>query len=77
MKKVFLRIIRLYQKTLSLDHGCAGKVTQSRVCRHIPSCSQYGYEAVDKYGVIKGGWMAVKRFISCNPWGSSGYDPVP
>jgi len=40
----------------------------------IPTCSEYMYQAVDKYGVIKGGWMGIKRLIKCNPWGKSGID---
>jgi uncharacterized protein len=46
-------------------------------CRYTPSCSQYGIEAIRKHGPIKGGWLTLKRFLSCNPWGGSGYDPVP
>jgi putative membrane protein insertion efficiency factor len=46
-------------------------------CRYTPSCSVYSAEAIKKYGPFKGGWMALKRIASCNPWGGSGYDPVP
>lgn len=46
-------------------------------CRYTPSCSQYGLEAIRKHGPFKGGWLTLKRFASCNPWGGSGYDPVP
>lgn len=46
-------------------------------CRYTPTCSAYAIEAVKKHGVIKGGWLATKRILSCNPWGGSGYDPVP
>jgi putative membrane protein insertion efficiency factor len=46
-------------------------------CRYTPSCSVYSVEAVKKYGPFKGGWLALKRIVSCNPWGGSGYDPVP
>jgi len=46
-------------------------------CRYTPTCSQYAVEAVMKHGIFKGGWLAVKRFLSCHPWGGSGYDPVP
>lgn len=46
-------------------------------CRYTPTCSQYGLEAVRKHGPFKGGWLTLKRFLSCNPWGGSGYDPVP
>lgn len=46
-------------------------------CRYTPTCSQYAIEAVMKHGVFNGGWLAIKRILSCNPWGGSGYDPVP
>ncbi len=46
-------------------------------CRYTPTCSQYGLEAIKKYGPFKGGWLALKRILNCHPWGGSGYDPVP
>jgi uncharacterized protein len=46
-------------------------------CRYVPTCSEYAIEAINKYGVIKGAFLAMKRIFSCNPWGGSGYDPVP
>lgn len=46
-------------------------------CRYTPTCSAYGIEAIKKHGPIKGGWLTIKRIASCNPWGGSGYDPVP
>ncbi|WP_088341649.1 membrane protein insertion efficiency factor YidD [Robiginitalea sediminis] len=46
-------------------------------CRYTPTCSQYTVEALQKHGLLKGGWLAVKRIGSCHPWGGSGYDPVP
>ncbi|HRG04130.1 MAG: membrane protein insertion efficiency factor YidD [Paludibacteraceae bacterium] len=46
-------------------------------CRYTPTCSAYAIEAVKKHGILKGGWLALKRILSCNPWGGSGYDPVP
>jgi len=46
-------------------------------CRYTPTCSQYTIDALKKYGVLKGGWLSVKRIGSCHPWGGSGYDPVP
>lgn len=46
-------------------------------CRYTPTCSQYAQEAITKYGPFKGGWLALKRILRCNPWGGSGYDPVP
>ncbi len=46
-------------------------------CRYTPTCSQYAAEALRKHGLFKGTWLAVKRIVSCNPWGGAGYDPVP
>ena len=46
-------------------------------CRFAPSCSAYAIEAVEKYGALRGGWLAVKRITKCHPFGGSGYDPVP
>ena len=46
-------------------------------CRFEPTCSSYTIQALQKHGLIKGGWYAIKRIISCHPWGKSGYDPVP
>ena len=46
-------------------------------CRYTPTCSQYALEAVQKYGAVKGGWLAAKRIARCHPWGGHGHDPVP
>lgn len=46
-------------------------------CRHLPTCSDYAMEAISRFGVARGGWLALRRLIRCNPWGTSGYDPVP
>lgn len=46
-------------------------------CRFTPTCSQYAIEAIRKHGIIKGGYLAVRRILRCNPWGGHGYDPVP
>jgi uncharacterized protein len=66
---ILVGIIRLYQLFLSPLMG--------KSCRFTPTCSVYGIEAIKKHGPIKGGWLTVKRVIRCNPWGGSGYDPVP
>ncbi|MBO9153226.1 membrane protein insertion efficiency factor YidD [Chitinophaga sp. MAH-28] len=65
----FIILIKLYQWCISPWLG-------SR-CRYTPTCSQYGLEAFKKHGPFKGGWLTVKRILSCNPWGGHGYDPVP
>ncbi|GMR16879.1 MAG: membrane protein insertion efficiency factor YidD [Gammaproteobacteria bacterium] len=46
-------------------------------CRFTPTCSEYAQTAVMRFGVLKGGWISIKRIVSCHPWGKSGYDPVP
>jgi putative membrane protein insertion efficiency factor len=61
-------MIRLYQWMISPWLGPK--------CRFVPSCSQYAIEAFRKYGLFKGGWMAIRRISRCHPWGGSGHDPV-
>lgn len=46
-------------------------------CKHFPSCSEYGYVAIDRFGMVKGGWLTLKRIARCGPNGKGGYDPVP
>lgn len=72
-------IIKIYQKTLSFDHGFMGKLfPNTRYCRYHPSCSEYGYTAIERFGSIKGGYMATARVLRCNPWSTRDpYDPVP
>jgi putative membrane protein insertion efficiency factor len=66
----FLALIRAYQATLS-------KAMAPNSCRFYPSCSHYGYQAIYKHGIIKGGWLTVWRILRCNPWNPGGYDPIP
>lgn len=68
MKKILIFLIRCYQKVPGPWH---------RECRFVPTCSNYAIEAINNYGSIKGGLMALKRIGRCNPFGGSGYDPVP
>jgi putative membrane protein insertion efficiency factor len=68
LSTLFIAIIRFYQAAISPFLGAR--------CRFTPTCSAYGLEAIQKYGPFKGGWMTIKRFMSCHPWGRSGYDPV-
>jgi putative membrane protein insertion efficiency factor len=77
MKNFFLSLIRFYQKTFSPDHGPYRKKYPHGYCRFYPSCSQYAYEAVDRFGILKGAWLGLKRVIRCNPFNSGGNDPVP
>lgn len=75
-KFLALKLIRAYQKTLSLDHGPLSFLYSEGFCRFHPTCSQYTYEAIDKYGVFKGSWLGLKRICRCNPWNKGGEDPV-
>lgn len=77
MKKVFLLLIRFYQKTLSLDKGILGWFISERSCRFHPTCSEYTYQAIDKFGILKGGWIGIRRIMRCHPWNDGGYDPIP
>ncbi|NUQ73239.1 MAG: membrane protein insertion efficiency factor YidD [Polyangiaceae bacterium] len=65
-----LALIRLYQMTFS-------RALPPNTCRFYPTCSHYGYQAIFKYGVLKGGWMATWRVLRCNPFNPGGIDPVP
>jgi len=69
MKTIAMSLIRLYQNTLSRVLPPA--------CRFYPSCSQYTYEAISRYGFLRGGWLGVKRIVRCQPFNPGGYDPVP
>ncbi|MFA6423075.1 MAG: membrane protein insertion efficiency factor YidD [Patescibacteria group bacterium] len=75
-KKIALFLIRLYQHTLSLDHGPLRHLYKHGVCRFHPTCSEYTYQAINKYGVIKGSYLGVKRISRCNPFQSGGNDPL-
>ena len=70
MKIVFIELIKFYRKYLS---GLKAAPT----CKFIPTCSEYALEAIEKYGVFKGGILSVWRILRCNPFSKGGYDPVP
>jgi putative membrane protein insertion efficiency factor len=67
---LLLAFIRLYQATFS-------RALPPNTCRFYPTCSHYGYQAIYKYGALKGGWMATWRVLRCNPFNPGGIDPVP
>lgn len=69
MKRLLLSTVRFYQRFIS--------PMSPPSCRFTPSCSQYSYEAISKYGIIKGVWLSIKRVGRCNPWNPGGYDPIP
>lgn len=68
MKKIFLFSLKIYQKYISPLKGAT--------CRFYPSCSQYMIEAIEKYGVLRGCFLGIKRIAKCHPWHPGGYDPV-
>lgn len=68
MKILLIKMIRLYQKIPGNFHNS---------CRYIPTCSNYAIEALEKHGTIRGSYLTIRRILRCNPWGGSGYDPVP
>ncbi|MFD1315833.1 membrane protein insertion efficiency factor YidD [Namhaeicola litoreus] len=65
----FILLIRFYQAAISPYFPST--------CRYSPTCSHYGIEALKKHGLLRGGWLTIKRISRCHPWGGKGYDPVP
>lgn len=70
-------LIKIYQFFFSFDHSFWAKYSNHRICIHEPSCSQYTYEAIDRFGLILGSIMGFFRIMRCNPFAEGGYDPVP
>ncbi|MGB3075251.1 MAG: membrane protein insertion efficiency factor YidD [Chitinophagales bacterium] len=69
LSSFLIAVVRFYQRIIS--------PWLMPVCRYTPTCSEYAVQAIIKYGPFKGGWLAIKRIVSCNPWGGHGHDPVP
>lgn len=69
MKRLLLSLIRFYRRAVS--------PYKKPCCRYIPTCSAYAFEAIEKYGAAKGGWLALRRVLRCHPFRPGGYDPVP
>jgi putative membrane protein insertion efficiency factor len=69
VKRLLLALVRVYQYVMSpwLGHRC----------RFFPSCSEYTIEALQKYGVVKGLWLGIRRVARCHPWNPGGFDPLP
>lgn len=68
MKKILIKLIRIYRKYIS--------PMKAPCCRFYPTCSQYAIEAIEKYGALKGSFLAIKRILKCHPFNKGGYDPV-
>lgn len=75
-KRMALQAIVFYQHTLSPDHGPLGGISRGLGCRFVPTCSQYAYNAIVKYGVLRGSYLGLRRLLRCHPWSRGGYDPV-
>ncbi|MGC8780347.1 MAG: membrane protein insertion efficiency factor YidD [Anaerolineae bacterium] len=69
MKRLALAVIRFYRRWISPGLPPS--------CRFYPTCSEYTYQAVEKYGVLRGGWLGVRRIARCHPFNPGGFDPVP
>lgn len=69
MRKVAVALIVMYQRVISPMLGPA--------CRYQPTCSEYAREAIERYGLARGGWLSVRRIARCHPFHEGGYDPVP
>ncbi len=69
MKRLLLALIRFYQRAISPGLPAA--------CRYEPTCSRYSYEAIERYGALRGSWLGLRRLLRCHPFHRGGYDPVP
>ncbi len=76
LKKIILSSIKLYQKTISPDHGIFSSCLSNYGCRFYPTCSEYAYQAISHYGLIRGIFIGIKRISKCHPFSQGGYDPI-
>lgn len=76
-RALLLGLIKIYQKTLSPDHGILSARFPFGVCKYSPTCSEYAYQSIKQYGVIRGVLVAINRVLRCNPLARGGYDPIP
>ncbi len=77
MKRLVLASIRFYQRYLSPDTGILRSLwLVDSACRFRPTCSEYAYQAINRYGILRGSLLGVKRIVRCHPWNAGGYDPL-
>jgi len=69
VRTIILGFISFYREVIS--------PLTPKSCRYLPTCSEYGYEAIQKHGIMKGGWLLLKRLVRCHPFCKGGFDPVP
>lgn len=78
MKQLFLQLIRFYQKHLNLDNPVMKALfLTDAACRFHPTCSEYMYQALQKFGIIRGLHLGIRRIFRCHPFGTGGFDPIP
>ena len=78
LQRLSLALIVWYQAVWSPDHSPSAKIRcPYGYCRYTPTCSQYGYTAIEKHGFFKGSWLTFWRIMRCNSWSKGGLDPVP
>jgi putative membrane protein insertion efficiency factor len=78
MKHLLLKAIRFYQRYLSFDTGILKYLfLTDKACRFTPTCSEYTYQAIERYDIIAGLWLGFRRILRCHPWSKGGFDPVP
>jgi putative membrane protein insertion efficiency factor len=75
-KKIILKLIKLYQHTLSPDHSWLRFFRITGTCKFYPTCSDYTYQGIEKYGILKGTWLGIKRIFRCHPFSSGGIDEI-
>jgi putative membrane protein insertion efficiency factor len=76
MKLLLIKLIELYQRTLSPDTGWPSIKYPGGYCKYVPHCSEYAKQAIMKRGAVVGSFLAIWRILRCNPWSKGGYDPV-
>ena len=76
LKNLTLFLIRVYQKTISPDHGVIKFFLRRGVCIYQPTCSEYAHQAIKEFGIAKGAWLGAKRLARCHPWHAGGNDPL-
>jgi len=76
MKSIILKLIKIYQALLSPDHSWVRFFRKTKTCKFYPTCSEYTYSAIEKYGIFKGTFLGIKRLLKCHPFSNGGIDEI-